>query len=60
VKPGSEVNQIIPEVMPRLVSGVLVHFHDIYFPYDYARNLLSGDLFLPGESALLYALLRAG
>jgi hypothetical protein len=29
VKPGSEVNQIILEVMPRLVPGVIVHFHDI-------------------------------
>jgi hypothetical protein len=57
VKPGSEVNRIILEVMPRLASGVFVHFHDIYFPYDYPRDLLSGDLFFPNESVLLYAFL---
>jgi hypothetical protein len=57
VKPGSEVNYLIHEVLPRLSPGVLVHFHDIYFPYDYARDLLNGDLLFPQESALLYAFL---
>jgi hypothetical protein len=57
VKPGSEVNVIIHEVLPRLKQGVWVHFHDIYFPYDYARDLMSGDLFFPGETSLLYAFL---
>jgi Methyltransferase domain len=55
VKPGSEVNRFVLEVLPRLDEGVLVHFHDIYFPYEYARNFLSGDLFFPGETSLLYA-----
>jgi hypothetical protein len=55
VKPGSEVNRIVLEVLPRLNAGVHVHFHDIYFPYEYARNFLSGDLFFPGETSLLYA-----
>ena len=34
VKPGSEVNDLIHEVLPRLRPGVWVHVHDIYFPYD--------------------------
>jgi hypothetical protein len=34
VKPGSEVNDLIHEVQPRLRPGVWVHVHDIYFPYD--------------------------
>ncbi len=38
-------------------SRRLVHFHDIYFPYDYARDTLSGDMLFPQESALLYAFL---
>ena len=41
----------------RLKSGVFVHFHDIYFPYDYSRTLLSFDLFFWGESTLLHAFL---
>jgi hypothetical protein len=45
VAPGSEVNRIILEVLPRLEAGVWVHFHDIYFPYDYTRDFLSGDFF---------------
>lgn len=57
VKPGSEVNYLIHEVLPRLRPGVWVHFHDIYFPYDYARDTLRGDLFFPQESSLLYAFL---
>lgn len=57
VKPGSEVNYLIHEVLPRLGPGVWVHFHDIYFPYDYARDTLGGDLFFPQESSLLYAFL---
>jgi hypothetical protein len=57
VAPGSEVNRIIFEILPRLDVGVWVHFHDIYFPYDYARDFLSRDLFFPQETALLYAFL---
>jgi predicted O-methyltransferase YrrM len=56
VKPGSEVNLLILEVLPRLNPGVLVHFHDIYFPYDYPSSVLT-TLFFPNESALLEALL---
>ena len=57
VKPGSEVNRIILEVLPRLRPGAFVHFHDIYFPFDYSRGLLAGDLFFPSECVLLYAFL---
>ena len=57
VKPGSEVNYLIHEVLPRLRRGVWVHFHDIYFPYDYTRDALDGDMLFPQESTLLYAFL---
>jgi hypothetical protein len=57
VAPGSEVNRIILEVLPRLEAGVWVHFHDVYFPYDYTREFLSSDLFFPQETVLLYAFL---
>ena len=57
VKVGSEVNYIIHEVLPRLRNGTWVHFHDIYFPYDYTRDILDGDLFFAQESSLLYAFL---
>ena len=57
VKPGSEVNRIILEVLPRLALGAYIHFHDIYFPFDYAPSLLSEDLFFWNETPLLYAFL---
>ncbi len=57
VKPGSEVNRLILEVLPQLKPGSYVHFHDIYFPYDYKRELLTKDLFFPNESVLLHAFL---
>lgn len=55
-RPGSEVNRIILDVLPRLRSGVFVHFHDIHFPYDYPPNLMT-TLFFFGESPLLQAFL---
>jgi hypothetical protein len=57
VKAGSEVNRIILEVLPRLRPGVWAHFHDIYFPFDYGRDLLGGGLFFGAESTLLQAFL---
>lgn len=56
VKTGSEVNRIILEVIPRLKKNVFIHFHDIYFPFDYQRNFKS-TLFFWNESTLLHSLL---
>ena len=36
----ADVNYLVLEVLPRLSSGTIVHFHDIYLPYDYQRDLL--------------------
>jgi hypothetical protein len=54
--PAGEVTRIVVEMLPRLNTGVRVHFHDIYFPYDYPGNLLS-TLVFSHESALLHAFL---
>jgi hypothetical protein len=35
LKPGSDVEFLFNEVIPRLPSGVRVHFHDIFLPDDY-------------------------
>lgn len=34
-KKGSDVNWLFFEVLPRLRPGVIVHIHDIFFPFDY-------------------------
>jgi predicted O-methyltransferase YrrM len=54
---GSEVNRIILEALPRLTRGTFVHFHDVTFPYDYPRNLMTEDLFFWNESTLLHGFL---
>jgi hypothetical protein len=33
--PGSDVDLLLNRVLPRLPSGVLVHLHDIFLPFDY-------------------------
>jgi predicted O-methyltransferase YrrM len=35
VKAGSDVNHLFFEVLPRLAVGVVVHIHDIFFPFEY-------------------------
>lgn len=35
VETGGDAVYIVNEVLPRLSPGVVVHFHDIFLPYDY-------------------------
>jgi predicted O-methyltransferase YrrM len=37
-KAGSDVNYILFELLPRLAPGVLVHFHDVLYPFEYPRE----------------------
>lgn len=37
-KTGSDVNFLYFQVLPRLAPGVLVHIHDIGFPFEYPRS----------------------
>lgn len=37
-KVGSDVNYIIFEILPALKPGVHVHFHDIFYPFEYPRS----------------------
>jgi predicted O-methyltransferase YrrM len=42
-KCGSDVNYIFSEVLPSLNKGVLVHFHDVFYPFEYPKEwVLSG------------------
>jgi hypothetical protein len=56
IQTGGDVNYLVLEVLPRLKPGVLVHFHDINFPYDYPRDALTA-LGTCQENALLHAFL---
>lgn len=35
LKTGSDVNHILFEILPVLADGVIVHFHDIHYPFEY-------------------------
>ena len=37
-KTGSDVNHILFEILPRLKRGVLIHFHDIFYPFEYPKD----------------------
>jgi predicted O-methyltransferase YrrM len=37
-KTGSDVNRILFDVLPRLASGVHIHFHDIFYPFEYPKE----------------------
>ncbi len=36
--PGTDVDRLVNDVLPRLPSGVLVHVHDIFLPDDYPAD----------------------
>ncbi|MGH8905613.1 MAG: class I SAM-dependent methyltransferase [Egibacteraceae bacterium] len=40
VKAGSDVIWLILEVLPRLAPGVLVHVHDVFWPFEYPESWL--------------------
>jgi hypothetical protein len=39
-KIGSDVNRLLFEVFPRLSSGVYIHIHDVFWPFEYPRHWL--------------------
>jgi len=58
VKMGSEVNYLILDVLPALRPGVVVHFHDIFLPWEYRRELLEDYGLYWSEQYLLQAFLE--
>lgn len=37
-KTGSDVNYILFEILPILKKGVFIHFHDIFYPFEYPKE----------------------
>ncbi|MGC3996936.1 MAG: class I SAM-dependent methyltransferase [Anaeromyxobacter sp.] len=57
-KIGSDVNHLFFRVLPALAPGVLVHVHDIFFPFEYPEQwVLSGGCAW-NEAYLLRAFLQ--
>lgn len=57
VKLGSDVNHIILDVLPALAPGVLIHFHDIFLPWEYPRVWFEEMDYFWAEQYLLQAFL---
>lgn len=54
---GSELLFLFFEVLPRLKSGVVIHFHDIFLPWDYPPQWITGGY---NEQYILRAMLMGG
>jgi len=37
LRTGSDVCMVLLEILPRLARGVLVHLHDMFWPFEYPR-----------------------
>lgn len=51
-KVGSDVNYLIFEILPLLQRGVYVHFHDIFYPFEYPKHWIC-DLGIAWNEAYL-------
>ena len=43
VKTGSDVHFELTELLPRLRRGVVVHFHDVFYPFEYPEKWVLED-----------------
>jgi len=56
IKSGSDLHKIMFEILPFLSSGVYVHFHDIFYPFEYPLEWLQKGIFW-NESYFVHAFL---
>jgi hypothetical protein len=57
-KVGSDLNHILFNVLPALRPGVVVHFHDIYWPFEYPQDWIVDKKRAWNESYILRAFLQ--
>src|ERR1700733_14073508 len=58
VRIGNDVVKLLLNIIPILKKGVLLHFHDIFLPYEYRRQCLIDDRRDWNEQYLVHALLQ--
>jgi hypothetical protein len=56
-KVRSDVNRIVFEILPRLAKDVLIHFHDIFYPFEYPKEWITNGVAW-NEDYLLRAFLQ--
>jgi hypothetical protein len=57
VKVGNDVHRECLDILPRLAPGVIVHFHDIFLPWEYPREWIMDKQLFWAEQYLLQAFL---
>jgi hypothetical protein len=57
-KTGSDVNYYLFEILPVLKPGVLVHVHDILYPFEYLKEWVLGEKRSWNETYALRAFLQ--
>ncbi|MHB8129585.1 MAG: hypothetical protein ACYDEX_11360 [Mobilitalea sp.] len=56
-KIGSDVNYLFFDILPRLKSGVYIHLHDIFYPFEYPKDWIYNGM-IWNELYLLRAFLQ--
>lgn len=56
-KIGSDVNYLLFEILPRLKKGVYIHFHDIFYPFEYPYEWYKKEGWIWNELYMLRAFL---
>ena len=56
-KVGSDVNYLFLEILPQLNSGVLIHIHDIFYPFELPKHWIQENRWFWNENYLLHAFL---
>lgn len=57
LKMGSDVHDYLFRILPALQPGVLVHIHDIFYPFEYAAEWVTGQNRSWNEAYALHAFL---
>ncbi len=57
VKTGNDVQHIFFKILPKLKSGVYIHFHDIFYPFEYPKHWILDNRWNWNENYFLKAFL---
>jgi hypothetical protein len=57
-KTGSDVNYYLFRILPHLKPGVLIHIHDIFWPFEYLADWVLADKRSWNEAYLVHAFLQ--
>jgi hypothetical protein len=57
IRQGGDVNWFFLDILPRLPDGVLVHIHDVHFPFDYPIEFVTNRNVYWTEQYLLHTYL---